>query len=112
MDTGYGRRQPNAHGEQIRNVAYACFRREAGCLMVKMHGANKHVSWKQRNLKLALVRPRVLKVAEAVVAETKPGSGIFRADIVKTGRTIKFTTKIFRARGRHLDDRHTAMAVG
>ena len=63
----------------------------------------------QRNLRLAIARdPRFLRVAEEVAAEMNHwAQGFFGRPIVADWRQqLDFTTKIFRARGLHLDDRH------
>ena len=63
----------------------------------------------QRNLRLAIAKdPRFLRVAEEVAAEMNQwAQGFFGRPIVADWRQqLDFTTKIFRARGLHLDDRH------
>jgi malate synthase len=63
----------------------------------------------QRNLRLAIASdPRFLRVAEAVATEMNQwAQGFFGRPIVADWRRqLDFTTKIFRARGLHLDDRH------
>ena len=63
----------------------------------------------QRNLKLAIASdPRFLHVAEEVAGEMNQwAQGFFgRPIIADWRRQLDFTTKIFRARGLHLDDRH------
>ena len=63
----------------------------------------------QRNLKLAIHRdPVFLKVAEEVSGEMNHwAQGFFGRPIISDWtRQLDFTTKIFRARGLHLDDRH------
>lgn len=63
----------------------------------------------QRNLQLAIVDDiRFLRVAEEVAAEMNEwAQGFFgRPIIADWRRQLDFTTKIFRARGLHLDDRH------
>src|SRR5713226_1719237 len=63
----------------------------------------------QRNLRLVIARdPRFLRVAEEVAAEMNQwAQGFFGRPIVADWRQqLDFTTKIFRARGLHLDDRH------
>jgi malate synthase len=69
----------------------------------------------QRNLKLANHRdPVFLKVAEQVAGEmNKWAQGFFGQPIITDWRKqLDFTTKIFRARGLHLDDRHVRHAGG
>jgi malate synthase len=63
----------------------------------------------QRNLRFAIASdPRFLRVAEEVAAEMNQwAQGFFGRPIVADWRRqLAFTTKIFRARGLHLDDRH------
>src|SRR5271157_3345853 len=63
----------------------------------------------QRNLRLAIASdPRFLRVAEEVAAEMNQwAQGFFGRPIVADWRRqLDFTTKIFRVRGLHLDDRH------
>ena len=69
----------------------------------------------QRNLKLAIHRdPVFMKAAEQVAGEmNKWAQGFFGRPIVDDWRKqLDFTTKIFRARGLHLDDRHIRHADG
>ena len=63
----------------------------------------------QRNLRLAIGKDqRFLKVAEEISAEMNEwAQGFFGHPIIDDWRQqLDFTTKIFRARGLHLDDRH------
>ncbi len=63
----------------------------------------------QRNLKLAIQKdPLFLKIAEQVAEEmNKWAVDFFGKKIIENWREqLNFTTKIFRARGLHLDDRH------
>ena len=63
----------------------------------------------QRNLKLAIRRdPVFMKVAEQVADEMNQwAQGFFGRPIVGDWKKqLDFTTKIFRPRGLHLDDRH------
>ncbi len=69
----------------------------------------------QRNLQLAIARdPLFLRVAEQVAAEMNQwAQGFFgRPIVVDWRRQLDFTTRIFRARGLHLDDRHVREADG
>ena len=62
-----------------------------------------------RNLKLAIHRdPVFMKVAEQVAGEMNKWAKGFlgRETIADWKKQLDFTTKIFRARGLHLDDRH------
>ena len=63
----------------------------------------------QRNLQLAIASdPRFLHVAEEVAAEMNRWAQDFfgRPVVADWRRQLDFTTKIFRPRGLHLDDRH------
>ena len=105
--------RPYASTEQsIRNVAYALLSGADGW-MFDGEDALGQVSTmsldNQRNLKLAIDRdPLFLQVAEHVAGEMNQwASGFFgRPIIADWRRQLDFTTKIFRARGLHLDDRH------
>jgi malate synthase len=69
----------------------------------------------QRNLKLAIARdPLFLQVAERVAAEMNDWAGTFfgRPIVDDWRRQLDFTTRIFRARGLHLDDRHVRLEGG
>ncbi len=105
--------KPNATLESsIRNVAYALLSGADGWMFdgEDALGQIKTMSLdNQRNLKLAIRKdPVFLKVAEVVAAEMNKWSmGFFGQDIVSDWKEqLNFTTKIFRARGLHLDDRH------
>jgi len=69
----------------------------------------------QRNLKLAIHRDRVfLGAAEGVAVEMNAWAQSFlgRPIIDDWSKQLSFTTRIFRARGLHLDDRHVRRADG
>jgi malate synthase len=69
----------------------------------------------QRNLKLAIAAdPRFLEVAGQVAGEMNAWARrFFGREIIADWRAqLEFTTKIFRARGLHLDDRHLREADG
>jgi malate synthase len=96
----------------LRNVAYALLSGADGW-MFDGEDALGQVSTmsldNQRNLGLAIARdPRFLKVAEAVASEMNQwAQGFFGRPIIADWRNqLDFTTRIFRARGLHLDDRH------
>lgn len=105
--------KPNAVLESsIRNVAYALLSGADGW-MFDGEDALGQVSTmsldNQRNLKLAIQQdPLFMKVAEQVSVEMNRWSMDFfgRKIISDWKEQLKFTTKIFRARGLHLDDRH------
>jgi malate synthase len=111
--------KPNASVESsIRNVAYALLSGADGW-MFDGEDALGQVSAmsldNQRNLKLAIRRdPVFLKVAEQVAGEMNDWArGFFGHPIIDDWKTqLDFTTKIFRARGLHLDDRHVRHAGG
>ena len=96
----------------LRNIAYALLSGADGW-MFDGEDALGQVSTmsldNQRNLKLAIRRdPVFLAVAEQVAAEMNQwAQGFFGRPIVGDWKTqLDFTTKIFRPRGLHLDDRH------
>src|SRR6187431_2938291 len=69
----------------------------------------------QRNLKLAFSKASLfMKVSETVASEmNKWAKGFFGRTIVADWREqLNFTTRIFRARGLHLDDRHIRDSAG
>lgn len=105
--------KPNASLENsIRNVAYALLSGADGWMFDGEDALGQITTMSldnQRNLKLAIDGdPLFLKVAEQVAAEMNRWSmGFFGRKIVGDWKEqLKFTTKIFRARGLHLDDRH------
>jgi malate synthase len=96
----------------LRNVAYALLSGADGW-MFDGEDALGQVSTmsldNQRNLHLAFAqREPFLTVAESVAAEMNTWAlGFFGRPIIADWRTqLDFTTRIFRARGLHLDDRH------
>jgi malate synthase len=102
----------------IRNIAYALLSGADGW-MFDGEDALGQVSTmsldNQRNLKLAIHRdPIFLRVAEQVAEEMNQWArGFFGRRIIDDWRAqLDFTTKIFRARGLHLDDRHVRHADG
>ena len=111
--------RPGAPVEQgLRNVAYALLSGADGW-MFDGEDALGQVSTmsldNQRNLKLAIAQdPVFLKVAEQVAAEMNEWArGFFGRPIIDDWeKQLDFTTKIFRPRGLHLDDRHVRLADG
>jgi malate synthase len=111
--------KPNATVEaSIRNVAHALLSGADGW-MFDGEDALGQVSTmsldNQRNLKLAIHRdPVFLTAAEQVAGEmNKWALGFFgRATIDDWRKQLDFTTKLFRPRGLHLDDRHVRHAGG
>src|SRR5215210_5434077 len=105
--------KPNAPVESsIRNAAYALLSGADGWMFDGEDALGQVQTMSldnQRNLKLAIHRdPLFTKVAEQVAGEmNKWAQGFFgRSTISDWNKQLDFTTKIFRARGLHLDDRH------
>lgn len=105
--------KPNASLESsLRNVAYALLSGADGWMFDGEDALGQIDSMSldnQRNLKLAIRKePVFLKVAEQVAAEMNRWSeGFLGYPTVKDWKNqLDFTTKIFRCRGLHLDDRH------
>src|SRR5499427_541527 len=111
--------KPNAPiDNSIRNIAYALLSGADGW-MFDGEDALGQISTMSldnpRNLKLAIHRdPVFMKVAEQVAGEmNKWAQGFFgKPTISDWKKQLDFTTKIFRARGLHLDDRHIRHANG
>jgi len=110
--TGPGAKPHTPLEPSIRNVAYALLSGADGW-MFDGEDALGQVSTmsldNQRNLKLAIERaPIFMKAAEKVAAEMNQWARGFlgRPIIDDWQQQLDFTTKIFRARGLHLDDRH------
>jgi malate synthase len=102
----------------LRNVAYALLSGADGW-MFDGEDALGQVSTmsleNQRNLKLAIHNdPIFLGVAEKVAGEMNAwAAGFFGRPIIADWKQqLTFTTKIFRARGLHLEDRHVRNADG
>ena len=102
----------------IRNVAYALLSGADGW-MFDGEDALGQVSTmsldNQRNLKLAIHGdPVFMKVAEQVAGEMNAWAQTFfsKPIIADWRKQLSFTTKIFRPRGLHLDDRHVRHAGG
>ena len=96
----------------IRNVAYALLSGADGWMFDGEDALGQITTMSldnQRNLKLAIHQDTVfLKVAALVAGEMNRWSADFLGrKIVEDWKSqLNFTTKIFRARGLHLDDRH------
>ena len=96
----------------LRNVAYALLSGADGWMFDGEDALGQVLTMSldnQRNLLLANTRdPRFLRVAEAVAMEMNQwAAGFFgRPIIADWRRQLDVTTRIFRARGLHLDDRH------
>ncbi|EON77427.1 Malate synthase [Lunatimonas lonarensis] len=110
--TGPGAKPGAAVESSIRNVAYALLSGADGWMFDGEDALGQTGSMSldnQRNLKLAIhLDPLFLKVAEQVAAQMNTWSQAFFGEPkIKDWRSqLAFTTKIFRARGLHLDDRH------
>ena len=111
--------RPRASVESgLRNVAYALLSGADGWMFDGEDALGQVETMSldnQRNLKLAIARdPLFFKVAEAVAGEmNRWADGFFGHPIIADWREqLDFTTKIFRCRGLHLDDRHVREAGG
>ena len=105
--------KPNTPVESsIRNVAYALLSGADGWMFDgedALGQVNSMSLDNQRNLKLAIHKdPIFMATAERVAAEMNSwAKGFLGRDIITDWKQqLNFTTKIFRARGLHLDDRH------
>ncbi|HZB13958.1 MAG TPA: malate synthase, partial [Chryseolinea sp.] len=105
--------KPNASVESsIRNVAYALLSGADGWMFDGEDALGQINSMSldnQRNLKLAIHKaPVFMSTAEKVAGEMNGWAKSFLGhDIITNWKEqLNFTTKIFRARGLHLDDRH------
>ena len=111
--------RPGAPVERsIRNIAYALLSGADGWMFdgEDALGQVRTMSLEnQRNLKLAIDRDDVfMTAAERVAAEMNEwAQGFFGRTIIGDWvKQLDFTTKIFRPRGLHLDDRHVRLADG
>ncbi len=111
--------KPNAPLESsIRNVAYALLSGADGWMFDGEDALGQIQSMSldnQRNLKLAIAKdPVFMDAACQVAGEINAwGQGFFKREIIKDWQAqLGFTTKIFRARGLHLDDRHIRCCDG
>jgi malate synthase len=116
--TGPGAK-PRAPVEQsIRNIAHALLSGADGWMFDGEDALGQLSTMSldnQRNLKLALHHdPVFLRAAEQVAQEMNQWAGGFlgRPIIADWHQQLTFTTKIFRPRGLHLDDRHIRCADG
>jgi malate synthase len=107
---------PTEHS--LRNVAYALLSGADGWMFDGEDALGQVSSMSldnQRNLKLAIARdPLFLEVAKQVAQEMNAWAQRFfgRPIISDVGEQLGFTTKIFRARGLHLDDRQLRFRGG
>src|SRR2546428_4973455 len=104
--------------KSIRNIAYALLSGADGWMFDGEDALGQISSMSldnHRNLKLAIDRsPLFLQVAEQVADEMNAwAQDFFGHRIIEDWRKqLEFTTKIFRPRGLHLDDRHLRCADG
>src|SRR4029450_12417692 len=105
--------RPRASTESgLRNIAYALLSGADGWMFDGEDALGQVDTMSldnQRNLQLAIAKdPRFLRVAEEVAAEMNQWAQAFfgRPIVADWRQQLDFTTKIFRARGLHLDDRH------
>jgi malate synthase len=116
--TGPATRPRADTAESIRNVAYALLSGADGWMFDGEDAMGQVDTMSldaQRNLKLAFERSDVfLRVAEQVAGEMNAwAEGFLGRRIVHDWRTqLNFTTRMFRPRGLHLDDRHVRLANG
>jgi malate synthase len=111
--------RPNAPVEvSIRNVAYALLSGADGWMFDGEDALGQVQTMSldnQRNLRLAIERsPVFMNVAEQVALEMNAWAQRFfgRAIVQDWKRQLDFTTKMFRTRGLHLDDRHVRRRDG
>ncbi len=111
--------RPRASVEQgIRSVAYALLSGADGWMFDGEDALGQVDTMSldnQRNLKLAIHKdPLYLRVAEQVAGEmNRWAEGFLGRRIIEDWREqLDFTTKIYRARGLHLDDRHFKLSDG
>jgi malate synthase len=116
--TGPGAKPGASIDKSIRNVAYALLSGADGWMFDGEDALGQVDTMSldnQRSLKLAIHRdPLFLKVAEEVSREMNQwAKGFFGRETISDWKAqLDFTTKIFRARGLHLDDRHVRRADG
>jgi malate synthase len=116
--TGPAARPRAAPAESIRNVAYALLSGADGWMFDGEDALGQIDTMSldnQRNLKLAFARADLfMTAAEKVAAEMNAWAQDFfgRPIVADWKRQLDHTTRIFRARGLHLDDRHIRLADG
>jgi malate synthase len=116
--TGPATRPRAGTPEGIRNVAYALLSGADGWMFDGEDALGQVSSMSldnQRNLKLAFARADVFMTAAEQVAGEMNGWArtFFGRPIIEDWRAqLDFTTRIFRPRGLHLDDRHVRLADG
>ena len=116
--TGPGAKPRSPIEKSIRNVAYALLSGADGWMFDGEDALGQIETMSldnQRNLRLAFAKdPIFLEAAETVAGEmNRWAEGFFGHEIIDNWKKqLDFTTKIFRARGLHLEDRHIRSADG
>jgi malate synthase len=116
--TGPGAKPGVEIDKSLRNVAYALLSGADGWMFDGEDALGQVDTMSldnQRSLKLAIHRdPAFMRVAEEISREMNQWARRFfgRETITDWKKQLDFTTKIFRARGLHLDDRHVRRADG
>ena len=116
--TGPATKPRSSTASGLRNVAYAMLSGADGWMFDGEDAVGQVETMSldnQRNLKLMIAEdPEFLAVAERVAREVNAwAQGFLGHETIADWREqIRFTTRIFRARGLHLDDRHIAHADG
>ena len=116
--TGPGAKPNTPVPRSIRNVAYALLSGADGWMFDGEDALGQITTMSldnQRNLRLAIAGdPVFLQAAEEVAAGMNAWGESFlgRAIVPDWKRQLGFTTRIFRARGLHLDDRHVRETGG
>src|SRR5215218_3185377 len=116
--TGPAARPGNSSDTGLRNVAYALLSGADGWMFDGEDALGQVDTMSldnQRNLRLAFAMdPRFIAVAERVAEEMNAwAEGFLGRPIVDDWRAqLAFTTRIYRARGLHLDDRHVRRRDG
>ena len=116
--TGPAARPGAPIAQSLRNVAYALLSGADGWMFDGEDALGQREAMSldnQRSLKLAIARdPLFLGVAESVAGEMNAWAAEFfgRPIVADWRRQLDFTTKLFRPRGLHLDDRQVRHADG
>jgi len=116
--TGPGAKPSTPVDKSIRNISYALLSGADGWMFDGEDALGQLSTMaldNQRNLKLAIHKEEVfLKATEGVAAEMNAWAQSFfgRTIVGDWRKQLGFTTKIFRARGLHLDDRHVRRSDG
>ena len=116
--TGPGAKPDVPLERSLRNVAYALLSGADGWMFDGEDALGQLGTMSLdnlRNLNLAITRDELfLKVAETVAGQMNAWSRDFlgREIVPDWSRQLDFTTRIYRARGLHLDDRHVRLTDG